>query len=144
MDCPRCGARDVTTPECPACGVMVAKARATRPRPERMPPPGPAPAAAWRSLVLPAIGLVLLIGAAVVHLRQNAGEGLSAGSARQRPGGNASPPDEAALPEPVTLDEVPPAGPPPTFVAEAPAGDPAAAADRASATRLILRLNARV
>ena len=63
----------------------------------------------------------------------------------QRPSGNASPPaGAAALPEPITLRENPPAGPPPTFVAQAPAGDPAAAADLATATRLISRLNAQV
>src|SRR4030095_660475 len=57
MDCPRCGTRDVTTPECPACGVMVAKARSVRPRPERTLPPTSAPSPAWRSLLLPAPAL---------------------------------------------------------------------------------------
>jgi tetratricopeptide (TPR) repeat protein len=145
MDCPRCGTRDVTTPECPACGVMIAKARSARPRPERTLPPTAAPAPAWRSLLLPALGLALLIGAAVLHLRQTGGEAAAVGSARQRPSANASPPAGAdALPEPVTLRENPPAGPPPTFVAQAPASDPAAAADLATATRLISRLNAQV
>jgi hypothetical protein len=144
MDCPRCGARDVTTPECPACGVLVAKARSARPRPEREPPPGPPPTAAWRSLVLPALGLVLLIGAAVVHLRRSPGEERSAGPAPRRASGAAVPLEGADLPAPVALSESPPAGPPPTFLAQAPAGDPAAAADLATATRLISRLNAQV
>src|SRR6185295_16792715 len=98
MDCPRCGARDVTTPECPACGVMVAKARAARPRPERTPPASHG-GAAWRTLLLPALGLVLLVGAAVVHLRQTSGEDAAPGSNRKRPPADASRlPDAAALP----------------------------------------------
>jgi len=144
MDCPRCGAHDVTTPECPACGVMIAKARSARPRPERTPPASPAPPPAWRSLVLPALGLVLLVGAAVVHLRRTEGDAPSEGGARRRPSQDAPAPGAADLPEPVTLPDDPPAGPPPTFVAQAPAGDPAAAADLALARRLISRLEARV
>ena len=40
MECPRCGARDVTTPACPRCGVIVAKAlaRPARPAPAVVPP----------------------------------------------------------------------------------------------------------
>ena len=144
MDCPRCGARDLTTPECPACGVMVAKARSVRPRPERTLPPTPAPPPAWRSLLLPALGLALLIGAAVPHLRQTGGEAAAVGRrASARPATPRRRPARPRCPT-VTLRDNPPAGPPPTFVAQAPAGDPAAAADLATATRLISRLNAQV
>lgn len=34
MECPRCGAPEVTTPACPRCGVIVAKARPIAPRAE--------------------------------------------------------------------------------------------------------------
>jgi tetratricopeptide (TPR) repeat protein len=36
MDCPRCGAAEVTTPACPRCGVIVAKARPRAARDERI------------------------------------------------------------------------------------------------------------
>jgi hypothetical protein len=123
---------------------MVAKARSARPRPERTPPPGPEPPPAWRVLVLPAAGLVLLVGAALVHLRQTAGNEVLPGPARGRASPAEPAPGAASLPEPVTLPDVPPVGPPPTFVAQAPAGDAAAAADMATATRLVSRLDARV
>jgi tetratricopeptide (TPR) repeat protein len=69
-DCPRCALPDVTTPECPRCGVVLAKAR--------VPSPRPLPAAAdtedrrpaWRVLWLPGLGLMVVLAAAVLTLRR--------------------------------------------------------------------------
>jgi tetratricopeptide (TPR) repeat protein len=54
MDCPRCGARDVSEPECPACGVILARAR-----PPRRPAPRSARAAPRRALS-PSTGILVL------------------------------------------------------------------------------------
>ena len=40
LACPRCGEPEVSGPECPRCGVILAKARTTRPRPQT-PAPDP-------------------------------------------------------------------------------------------------------
>ena len=141
MDCPRCGAPALTTPECPACGVLVAKARPARPRPDRE--AQPPPSAAWRSLVLPGLGFAVLIAAATAYLRQ-------------APPGPAAPPrsDQRAptlpAPQPPGLladPELPPALPltPPAAVAlDAPSTrDPAVAADQEAADRLASRLKSR-
>jgi len=141
MDCPRCGALAVTTPECPACGVMLAKARAPRPRPDRSPPEG-RHSAAWRSLVLPGLGFVLLIAAAVAHLRR---PGVDT-KAAPRSGAQTAVPTEAA---PMTaldpgLAAALPDLPPPQFAPEASsASGPQAEADRATAERLAARLRAK-
>ena len=116
---------------------MLAKARAPRPRPEpriEHPP-------AWRSLVLPALALVLLVGVAVLYLRRPGAE--TAEPLRSRSPRSATPPEPLALPDPA-LTQTLPAGPPPTFAAQAAPGDPAAAADAATAMRLISRLQAHV
>jgi tetratricopeptide (TPR) repeat protein len=69
MDCPRCGATEIDTPDCPRCGVILARALA--PRPPRPPaPPLPPPRPAWRSLVLPLLGLAAVAAAAAVSLRR--------------------------------------------------------------------------
>ncbi len=140
MDCPRCGASAVT-PECPACGVLVAKARPARPRPERATAEDRHPAA-WRSLVLPGMGLVLLIVGAAAYLRRTAETAKDAVRA-ERPTSAAAPEALVAFPDP-GLSIGLPEGPPPAFAPEASApGDPAAEADQATATRLVARLNAR-
>ncbi len=140
MDCPRCGALAVTTPECPACGVLVAKARPARPRSDFS--PSQSHPAAWRSLVLPGLGLVLLIGAAVMHLRRPPANTAHA-PATDRPPVVPAPVAPAAHPDP-GLAQALPAGPPPTFIpGPAAASDPAAEADQATATRLVARVNAR-
>jgi len=69
MDCPRCGAETHGAPECPRCGVVVRKARPPLPPRVASPPHG---APAWRSLVLPAIGLLVLVVAASDLLRRDA------------------------------------------------------------------------
>jgi hypothetical protein len=139
MDCPRCGATAVTSPECPSCGVLVAKARPSHARPVKAPPP---PAPAWRSLLLPGIGLALVAGAAVVHLR-SAPPGEDRGAvAGAHPAGEAAPPvvepGEPPLPE-----RTPPPAPETLVLPPAQATDPQAAADRAAADRLLARLRAR-
>jgi tetratricopeptide (TPR) repeat protein len=140
MDCPRCGARDVETPECPSCGVMLAKARPPRLRPERSQAAHHPPA--WRALVVPALGLVLLLGAAVVSLRRPGNDAVAPSRPRAT---------DAALPAPEAGDErapdlMPsaPSIPLPTFTAPAGSADPAELADVATARRLISRLQAHV
>ncbi len=150
MDCPRCGATAVLTPECPACGVLVSKARVSRSRPQRT-APEPAPPPPWRSLVAPGLGLVLVVGAAVWHLRQPpasairerpgaedaaeaaqpAGDGLGAGAA------GIGLPDLSA-PAPVSI--VPP---PPLVLDASAAANDQIAADQAAGDRLTARLEAR-
>jgi tetratricopeptide (TPR) repeat protein len=143
MDCPRCGAPALTTPECPACGVLLAKARPARPRRDRdasLPPPP----AAWRSLVLPALGFAVLAAAATAYLHQASPPG-PAEPPLADPRGLTGPAPQA--PEPLADPELPPALPlpPPAAVAlGAPAArDPAAAADQEAAERLASRLKAR-
>jgi len=137
MDCPRCGATAVTTPECPACGVLVARARAPRRRPER-PDAGSSSPAAWRSLVLPVLGFVLLVAAAVAHLRRSTLDEPPAPRAAE-----SAAPAKHAEPAPavVELTAEPPleAAPPPPLVLDpssAPAPDPQLAADQAAGDRL--------
>jgi len=139
IDCPRCGATAVTTPECPACGVLVAKARPARPRPTAA-EPGSRQPPAWRSLLWPAVGLAALVAAAVVHLR-------GAGSDSPAPAPVTAYAPAAREPIPV---EPPPlraldAAPPPTFAAQPDEGRAASEidADNAAAARLIERLRAR-
>jgi hypothetical protein len=142
MDCPRCGASAVTTPECPACGVLVAKARPARPRPARVEPRSDRPAA-WRSLVLPGIGLALVIAAAVVYLRRPAPAPVPAAPPPAAAAADTRPPLPAGL-DPGVLPVVPPDAPPPSFApAPAATGDPATEADVAAAARLSDRLRAR-
>lgn len=145
MNCPRCGATAVSTPECPRCGVILAKARGERGplRPSPVPVPAPPPAA-WRALVLPVLGLALVVGAAAVHLRQN-------------PGPPAARPSESRVPavEPPAGQYEPPEAPPtvelpPPLVSSSPeAADEglraasAVAADRETAARLSERLRSR-
>jgi len=133
MDCPRCGATAVSTRDCPRCGVVLAKALGARPRPPARRPP---PAAAWRSLALPAIGLVLLVVAAVMHL----GRGRVAAPASPAPLAlEPASPIVAAVPLPApTHVEAPPP--------EASAAEPlarSAEADRQAAARLAERVRGR-
>src|SRR5574341_902169 len=141
MDCPRCGATAVTTPECPACGVLVAKARRARPRPD--PSAGRPHPAAWRSLVLPGLGFVILLAVAVDHLRQPspgaAQPPSEAGPAPTRP----ATPATDDLPDPELPPAAPPPPPPAVDLAAASASAAAIAADQATATRLVDLLNAR-
>ncbi len=138
MDCPRCGAPAITTPECPACGVLVAKARPARPRPERdtaHPPP-----AAWRSLVLPGLGFAILIAVAVAQLRQTP-EASVPPPVVQQPGDSRPAPQAHGQPaEPALPPAAPPAPPPAVALGTPAAADPALAADQEAADRLASRL----
>jgi tetratricopeptide (TPR) repeat protein len=139
MDCPRCGATAITTPACPACGVLVAKARPARPRPARL-EPEPSHPAAWRSLLLPGLAFAVLIGFAVSYLRRPQPEV----SAPPRPAQHEALP----VPEPggVAADPIPRAAPPPlppVALAASSAKDPALEADQAAADALAQRLKAR-
>ena len=65
MDCPRCGATDVSSPECLRCGVILSRAlppRATRPPVRRRSPPS----SSGGRLVLLGLGLALAAALAVV------------------------------------------------------------------------------
>lgn len=62
MDCPRCGEPDVGGPECPSCGVILAKARAPRPRASQG-SANPAPSAS-RRLGLVSVALIAVAVAA--------------------------------------------------------------------------------
>jgi tetratricopeptide (TPR) repeat protein len=144
MDCPRCGATDVTSPECPACGVLVAKARSARPRPERAAVDTTGPAA-WRSLLLPGLGFALLAAAAVWHLRRIPADD-PAGSHRAPVSAAA---DDGAAAAPALADLPPPAPiqapPPPPIVLDqgAAAASAQVAADQAIGDGLSARLRAR-
>jgi tetratricopeptide (TPR) repeat protein len=118
--------------------VILAKARGVRsPRPASLAPARPAPA--WRSLVLPALGLALLVVAAALHLRRAPGTGPA----------SAPPADaEPAAPRERPLAPPPPAAPDlPAVEVEVPdaalRAAPAANADQETADRLSARLRAR-
>jgi tetratricopeptide (TPR) repeat protein len=142
MDCPRCGAVSVTTPECPRCGVILAKVRGgpvSRPRSARRDPP---PRSAWRALVFPAVGLALVVGAAVVHLRSAS----TPPAARPfRPAGPAPAPavGTAATEPPPEIAKALPIAPPPEVADAALQAARAADADRETAARLSGRLQSR-
>jgi tetratricopeptide (TPR) repeat protein len=136
MDCPRCGATAVETPECPGCGVVLAKARPARPRPEQASSSSdPNHAAAWRSLALPALGLVVLTGAAVVYLRQPE-RGTRAPARPEGTVAVTTPPVYVRPPDPAL-----PAPELPTFArVDSNAADRTADADQATAERLLAQL----
>ena len=141
MDCPRCGATAITTPECPGCGVLVAKARPARPRPD--PSAGRPHPAAWRSLVLPGLGLAALIAVAATQLRQRAPDPTPP-PATDEPGEEVpASPAQGPLPELEIPRALPQAPPPAVDLGATSANDAAIAADQATATRLVTLLNAR-
>ncbi len=142
MDCPRCGATAVTTPECPRCGVILAKARRERPpRPEAG--PEATPRSAWRALALPLLGLALVLGAAVVHLRRDTATPPSA-QARE-PGRRVPPPASVSLEaiERPPAVEATPIAPPPEVTDAALRAAKAAEIDQETANRLSDRLRTR-
>jgi len=71
MDCPRCGTTGISGPECPACGVILARARPPRPpfRPPSPRPDGEAPRTrrSLRTFVL--VGLAAAVGATMLVRR---------------------------------------------------------------------------
>jgi tetratricopeptide (TPR) repeat protein len=138
MDCPRCGATAVSTPECPRCGVILAKVRDARaPRTASRPPASPP--AAWRALLLPALGLAVLAGAAAVHLRR--GPAPPAVS----PLGSRSPAPAAGrdVPPPPAVEAPLPIAPRPEVADAVLRAASAADADRETAARLSQRLQVR-
>src|SRR6187401_201503 len=70
-DCPRCGQAAVTEAACPRCGVIVAKARATRAAPAARPPAGssvepvPPPRRGMSGLAMGLIAALLVLAGAV-------------------------------------------------------------------------------
>jgi tetratricopeptide (TPR) repeat protein len=143
MDCPRCGATTVSAPECPRCGVILAKARADRP-PRAASLPLASPPSAWRALAVPLLGLVLLAGAAVVHLRRSPPPGAPAPSAPsallRSPAGPGARPEPEDLPPAIASPH--PLAPPPEVADAALRAARAADADREAAARLSGRLQA--
>lgn len=147
MDCPRCGEADVQAPECPRCGVIVAKARA--PRPTVTQPGPPEGTSAWRALVLPALGLVALVVAAVITLRPRAGDRRSPEPPPHRDAASGRSTPDAGPREP---DRSVPADVSPALSAPAPTAPPdatrlaaqAGLADQATVNRLAERLAGRV
>jgi hypothetical protein len=98
--------------------------------------------AAWRSLVLPGLGLAVLIGAAVAHLRQPADVSQAPEARDPLPATALEPAGPATSLDPGLPAALPPA-PPPTYAPEpSTAGDPAAAADNTAAARLVALLRA--
>lgn len=140
MDCPRCGAPDPTGPECPQCGVILAKARQPRGRGVRFPAARqPPPSSRTSNLVLLVVGLVA-VGWAAWRV-------VAPGPTP--PEAPADPPPEAqgaaqtavappTLPDPpAALPPPPPAPPSEPLVLSAPAQQAATvAADQAAADRL--------
>lgn len=143
MDCLRCGARDVSGPECPGCGVVLAKARSPRPR---RPPPSRAPRRGRRPDTLSLVLLLVLAGAV----------SLAVWRGREAP----APPEPGvterdAGPPPAPLSAPPPAPSPPEISLPPVEIRPGASdalppdttrADRATAERLaaLLRSGARL
>lgn len=79
MDCPRCGAPEVTTPACPRCGVIVAKARPRAERSDAGPaaePAAPPPDGVSRWWVAPGV-LALVISFAVGRKSMRARAGVA-------------------------------------------------------------------
>ncbi len=131
MDCPRCGAETHGASECPRCGVVVRKARPPLP-PRAAPQPLPQRAPAWRSLILPGLGLLALVLAAVVHSRR-----ADTSSSPLPPQPVPAPTAAVADLEPPDLEAIPPPVPdPPTLSDQVPE------ADVAAAERLVARLRA--
>ena len=97
MDCPRCGAREVSGPECPACGVILARARPPRPAPRApgaVPRPPRSRPARLLVLALAAVLGVVILGRRSTHV--------------------APPPHPARAPSPAEPVSVPPAPSPDT------------------------------
>src|SRR5258707_6102408 len=71
MDCPRCGQAAVAEAACPRCGVIVAKARATRAAPAGRPPASssvetaPPPRSGMSGLAMGLIAALLVLAGAV-------------------------------------------------------------------------------
>jgi hypothetical protein len=61
MDCPRCGAREITGPECPACGVILARARPPRPSPRPARPASRSSRSPWLEVVALALAGALAV-----------------------------------------------------------------------------------
>jgi hypothetical protein len=129
MDCPRCGARAISGPECPTCGVILARARPPRPalRPVRATPRRPR--SPWRG-----IAALLLAGAAAI---------LAYRATRVAPPPTPTPGPSAAepapeRPTPANAAETVPALPAPSPPALAPPPLPpdTAGLDRQTAARL--------
>ncbi len=140
MQCPRCGADAASHPECPACGVVLRKARPPVARPRPGPPRrAPAPVSPRRPPVLALLALVL-------------GGAAAAALLVARPAPPASPQETGETtfrarretPPPADFEPAaPPASPaPPPLVA--PVLDPGRAlgAEQASLDRLVERMQA--
>jgi tetratricopeptide (TPR) repeat protein len=140
MDCPRCGEPDVSDPECPRCGVIVAKARSPRPRPEpAATEPEPAEMPSSRRAGLPVLLLVGLAAALWALWRADA----------PPPGPPTLRETSAAPPPRPDAEPLAPLPPPPLIAESAPIDpvelpDDTAAADRATAARLAGRLQRRL
>ena len=143
MDCPRCGATAVSTPECPRCGVVLAKARRER-VPRTASRPGASPPAAWRALVLPALGLALVVGAAAIQLRRGPAPPAAGPSEPRAPVPDPAAGRDEAVPPPPAVEAPLPTAPPPEIADAALRAASAADADRETAARLSERLQARV
>ena len=142
MDCPRCGAFAVSTPECPRCGVILAKARGERtPRPTSRPEAPPAPV--WRALGFPTLGLALVVGAALVHVRRGPTRPAAAPVVRRSPEPAPASGRAASMEEPPAVEPAPPIAPPPEVADAALRAARAVEADRETAARLSDRLQAR-
>ena len=144
MDCPRCAATAIDAPECPRCGVILARARAPRPAATARRPPGTRRRTPRAGVVL----LMLLLLAAVLGWfsfgrTPPAAPGADAGSApvqddaptpRDRPSAPAPLPDATSAPPERVLADAPDA----SALAAA-----AEARDRELASRLSEALRAR-
>ncbi len=144
MVCPRCGATTETGPECPRCGVVLAKARAPRPTPApaaTAPPVSAAPEPPSRSGVwLPLLGLAVVVAAGVYWV----GRERAASAPSARPAALLQTPDPRA-PSPPFPTEEPPAVSLTVPVPDVPAGGAAAIDpnDAAELTRLLQALQRR-
>lgn len=143
MDCPRCDARDVSGPECPSCGVILARARPRTTRPAAR--PASRAAAPGRAGTMIAVLLVLAAGAVIAvrvtrHPPTSERAGLpppAAESADEAPGSG-----DLVLPDPRGSTDLPLPAPSEAAPVEVePLAADTSDADRATAERLLALLS---
>ncbi|HVO13223.1 MAG TPA: tetratricopeptide repeat protein [Vicinamibacteria bacterium] len=137
MVCPRCGATTETGPDCPRCGVVLAKARAPRSKPA--PPARAAEEASAAGVWLPVLGLAVVVAAGVYWVHRERGAPTP-----PRRTAESRAPDPRTPPTPFPSEE------PPAVSVTVPLPDGSAAraaaidpGDAAELTRLLQKLQAR-
>ena len=148
MDCPRCGSPASALPECPRCGVILAKASSPRPARPPVRPAGRAPSSGppGASLALAGLGIAVVLLGVGLHLRRPTVPATPVTDREEDP--RLAQPDETAadetIPVPVGPVEVPPVPEEVDRAGEALRAARAADPDQEVASRLAERLRARL